>query len=62
MRYQKGDIVWVNFPFTDGSQMKPRPVLIISNETVNKTGDYILVQITSKFKKDNLSIEISDSA
>jgi mRNA interferase MazF len=52
MSYRQGDIVWVDFPFMDGSQIKPRPALIISNETVNQTGDYILVQITSKIKRD----------
>lgn len=61
MSYSQGDIIWVDFPFTDSSQSKPRPALIISNQTVNNTGDYILVQITSKIKKDGLSIEITDS-
>jgi mRNA interferase MazF len=56
MSYRQGDIIWVDFPFTDGSQSKPRPALIISNETINDTGDYILVQITSKIRKDGLSI------
>ncbi len=59
MSYRQGDIVWVDFPFTDSSQSKPRPALIISNTTVNHTGDYILVQITSKIKRDGLSIEIT---
>lgn len=59
MSYRQGNIVWVDFPFTDGSQSKPRPALIISNTIVNDTGDYILVQITSKIKRDGLSIEIT---
>jgi mRNA interferase MazF len=59
MSYRQGDVVWVDFPFTDGSQSKPRPALVISNETVNDTGDYILVQITSKIRRDGLSIEIT---
>ncbi len=59
--YNQGDIVVVNFPFTDGSAFKKRPALIISNATINKTGDYILVQITSKINTDALSITIEDS-
>ncbi|KAA9346064.1 type II toxin-antitoxin system PemK/MazF family toxin [Adhaeribacter soli] len=59
MSFQQGDIVWVDFPFTDGTQTKPRPALVISNEVVNDTGDYILIQITSKVKKDGLSLELT---
>ena len=59
--YNQGDIVVVKFPFTDGSEFKKRPALIISNSTVNKTEDYLLVQITSKPNNDGLSIAINDS-
>ena len=44
--YKQGDIVSVNFPFTDISQTKRRPALVISNDLVNQTGDYLLAQIT----------------
>lgn len=59
--YKQGEIVIVKFPFTDGSEFKRRPALIISDELVNKTGDYLLVQITSKFNNDSLSIIINDT-
>lgn len=59
--YKQGDIVVVYFPFTDKSQSKKRPALIISNNEVNYTGDYLLMQITSKIKNDNLSMEISEA-
>ena len=59
--YQRGDIVAVQFPFTDISQTKKRPALVISNDTINATGDYLLVQITSQVKGDRLSIPINDS-
>lgn len=61
MNYHKGDIVWVDFPFTDGSQTKHRPAIIISNSKVNRTGDFLLVMITSKIRKDALSLEIKES-
>ena len=57
--YKQGDIVVVNFPFTDISQTKKRPALVVSNDTVNRTGDYLLVQITSQVKNDGLSLPIS---
>lgn len=48
MKYKKGDIVIAKFPFSDLSNSKKRPALIISNEVANQTGVYLLVQITSK--------------
>ena len=46
MSYKKGDIVLINFPFTDLSKAKKRPVLIIQDE--NEQNDFICFQITSK--------------
>ena len=39
--YKQGEIVVVKFPFTDGSQFKKRPALVISNDIVNETGHYL---------------------
>lgn len=61
MTYKRGDIVWVKFPFSDSNTMKLRPALVISNNLVNKTGDHLLMQITSVIKKDVLSLTIKDS-
>lgn len=58
--YKQGEIVAVKFPFTDGSQFKKRPVLIVSNNLVNQTGDYLVIQITSKYVEDDLSILINN--
>ncbi|OFX56730.1 MAG: hypothetical protein A2046_00335 [Bacteroidetes bacterium GWA2_30_7] len=57
--YNQGDIVVIKFPFSDLSEVKKRPALIISNDAVNKTGDYLMVQITSKVKNDGLSFKLS---
>jgi mRNA interferase MazF len=61
MKYRKGDIVILSFPFSDFSRKKKRPALIISNEIVNKTGDYLLVQITSKIRSDDPSLPVNKS-
>ena len=61
MKYKKGDIVIIGFPFSDLSRTKKRPALIISNDTVNKTGDYLMVQVTSKIRNDDLSLPIKKS-
>lgn len=62
MKYQKGDIVIIGFPFSDLSGTKKRPALIISNSRVNDTGDYLLVQITSKIKNDHLSLPVDKNS
>lgn len=61
MSYSRGEIVWVKFPFTDASTSKLRPALIISNSIVNKTGDYLLMQITTNIRRDNFSLAINNS-
>ena len=61
MKYNKGDIVIIGFPFSDLSRTKKRPALIISNDTVNNTGDYLMVQVTSKIRNDSLSLPINKS-
>lgn len=52
MKYKKGDIVLINFPFTDLSTSKKRPVLIIKDE--NRFKDFICFQITSKSTQEAL--------
>jgi mRNA interferase MazF len=59
--YQRGEIISVPFPFTDLSETKLRPALIISNEIVNITHDVIIVMITSKQKDETISIPIENS-
>ena len=58
--YLRGDIVLINFPFTDLSGTKVRPAIVISNAKVNKTQDLILAQITSNISNDEFSFEIKD--
>ena len=58
--YKQGDILVVRFPFTDGSEFKKRPALVISNNIVNQICDYLMVQITSKISTDELSVQIED--
>jgi mRNA interferase MazF len=61
VKYNKGDIVLVPFPFTDGKNVKPRPAIVISNSKVNITQDIILAQITSKSRSDIFSYVINNS-
>jgi len=53
--FVKGDIVILNFPFSDLSATKRRPALVLANLGY---GDVVLCQITSKPAKNEFSIKI----
>jgi mRNA interferase MazF len=59
--YNKGDIVAVNFPFSDLSGLKKRPALVLSNDKVNQSGDLLLIQITSQVKRDGFSVPLEEN-
>jgi mRNA interferase MazF len=61
MNFSKGDIVIIPVPFTDNKGYKLRPAVVISDENVHRTGDVVIVQITSKQKPDNLSVLITNN-
>lgn len=49
IRYDKGDVVLVKFPYTDLSTIKKRPSLVISASWYNRTRcDVIVLPISSK--------------
>ena len=57
-KFIKGDIVVIPFPFSDLSQLKRRPALIVS---VLPGDDLILCQITSQKIRDTFSITLNDN-
>ena len=57
-RFVKGDVVVVPFPFSDLSQSKRRPALIVGSL---EGEDAILCQITSKTIRDPYTISIDDT-
>ena len=56
-RFVKGDIVVLSYPFSDFSETKRRPALVIADL---EGDDVILCQITSQAKKDKYAIELQD--
>jgi len=56
-KFIKGDVVVVPFPFSDLTQAKRRPALVISKL---EGDDLILCQITSQAIRDNYAISIDD--
>jgi mRNA interferase MazF len=57
-KFIKGDVVVIPFPFSDLSQSKRRPALIIASLAGD---DAILCQITSKTIQDIYAISIDDN-
>ncbi|MBI3957937.1 MAG: type II toxin-antitoxin system PemK/MazF family toxin [Chloroflexi bacterium] len=52
MNAQRGAIVLVPFPFTDLTQQKPRPAVVVSSERFNRqSDDAILVALSSNTKR-----------
>ena len=56
-KFVKGDVVVVPFPFSDLTQAKRRPALVVSTLEGN---DLILCQITSQYIRDNYAISLND--
>jgi mRNA interferase MazF len=56
-KFIKGDVVVVPFPFSDLTQAKRRPALVI---TALEGDDVILCQITSQTIKDNYALSLDD--
>ena len=54
-RFVKGDVVVVPFPFSDLSQAKRRPALVLTNLDGD---DLILCQITSQQVRDQYAIKL----
>lgn len=54
-QFVKGDVVVINFPFSDLSQTKRRPALVLASL---KGDDLILCQITSQAREDDYSIRL----
>ncbi len=57
-RFVKGDVVVIPFPFSDLSQSKRRPALVLAPL---EGEDVILCQITSKSIRDNYAISLDDA-
>ena len=57
--YKQGDIVLIPVPFSDLTNRKQRPVLIISSDSYNRlTEDIVVVAITSQLKNLDYSVVI----
>jgi len=61
IKYRQGEILIVPFPFSDLSNVKRRPVLVLSNEGDNKNSkDLIICGITSNLRDKKHSIIVEN--
>ena len=61
MKIRQRDIVWVSFPYTDGSNFKKRPALVLSNGNYNKNFDDILLAYITSTKRNSFEISIKNA-
>jgi len=60
-KFEQGEIVLVPYPFTDLSEIKNRPVLIISNNMHNvDSEDIVTCGVTSNLKNSEFSILVDN--
>lgn len=61
--YKPGDLVLVSFPFSDRSQAKVRPVVILSIESYNRSSeDVVVCGVTSNLNPTRFSLQINQNS
>jgi mRNA interferase MazF len=63
MKVSRGDVVLVDYPFTDRTGSKVRPTLVVSTAELHKDDDAVIAAITSvirvSLKSSELFIDVS---
>ncbi|MCW8896571.1 MAG: type II toxin-antitoxin system PemK/MazF family toxin [Flavobacteriales bacterium] len=60
MAHNQGDILWLDMGFSTADGGKERPVLIISNSSLQSYDDVIAVKITKTHIKDGFHYKLTD--
>ena len=61
-QYNQGEIVIIEYPFSDGTGAKLRPVVVLSNTKANtEEQDLVFAKITTNQRSDDYSLALSDS-
>jgi mRNA interferase MazF len=58
MKVSRGDIVLVDYPFTDRTGSKVRPTLVVSTDELHKDDDAVIAAITSVIRVSLKSSEL----
>jgi mRNA interferase MazF len=63
MKVSRGDVVLVDYPFTDRTGSKVRPTLVVSTDELHKEDDAVIAAITSvirvSLKSSEMFIDVS---
>ncbi|MEX1003707.1 MAG: type II toxin-antitoxin system PemK/MazF family toxin [Crocinitomicaceae bacterium] len=60
MAYNQGDIVWLDMKFSNSNDGKERPVLVISNSSLQSFDDVIALKITKTHANDGFHFKLKD--
>jgi mRNA interferase MazF len=60
-KFERGDVLLVTLPFTDFSDEKQRPALVLSDADYNQTDDIILCGITTNLRQDRPCILLTQN-
>lgn len=60
-KYEQGDIILIPYPYTDLSNTKQRPVVIISKNSINKQ-QFIVAKVTSVIRNDEFAFPLYPSS
>lgn len=58
--FKQGDIILTKFPFSNLTDAKLRPAIVISNNNLNKGNDFVCLQITSKQFDDGYFFKLEE--
>ncbi len=57
-KFNRGEIIFIPFPFTDFTAVKPRPALVVATMPGN---DIVICEITSKSVRDNYAVAVTQT-
>ncbi|KAB1065195.1 type II toxin-antitoxin system PemK/MazF family toxin [Salibacter halophilus] len=59
--FNQGDIIWIDYQYIGEKDSKPRPCIIISNQTINDLdNDYLICPITTTNRLNKFSVPIEN--
>ncbi|HRJ39358.1 MAG TPA: type II toxin-antitoxin system PemK/MazF family toxin [Flavobacteriales bacterium] len=59
MGYSQGEIIWIDFKYTDESGEKVRPALVISNSALEIMDEVIMLKITKVKRTDGFDFPLT---
>lgn len=61
MGYSQGEIIWIDFKYTDETGEKVRPALVISNSALENMDEVIMLKITKTKRTDGFDYPLQEN-